>query len=314
MMPDVILRAAAKAAGLGKYFTGKPCKRGHVCERWTTTGMCVECARIAQQAAKPWVAQRDYMMEWRKNNPDRLERYASLRDKEAQRQYSRDYYSAHKDERNAAKRDYVKRHPEKRRQWIANSMQRNGDAILARRRELDASRPELVAKWRETTWAAIRSDPVRLEEYRKKARDNYQANRDAIIAYHSEYAKKNPLKMKQWGHARRARLLGAPGRGVSEADVVRMLDEQDHCCAYCFRRAKKMALEHVVSLMSGGAHDPCNTLMACHSCNSKKRDKPLSVFLARLHETLGDVQIATESDIQQLLAAPWRVDLTSRCA
>src|SRR6266850_2479318 len=42
---DVILRGAAKAAGLEFYFTGRPCKHGHVCER-RVSGGCLECLRV----------------------------------------------------------------------------------------------------------------------------------------------------------------------------------------------------------------------------------------------------------------------------
>lgn len=40
-------RYIAMDAGLPRYFTGTPCKRGHVCERVTASAQCVECARIA---------------------------------------------------------------------------------------------------------------------------------------------------------------------------------------------------------------------------------------------------------------------------
>jgi len=36
-------RVAAKLAGRVRYFTGKPCKHGHVAERNTATGTCTAC-------------------------------------------------------------------------------------------------------------------------------------------------------------------------------------------------------------------------------------------------------------------------------
>jgi hypothetical protein len=33
-MPEIISRAEAKARGLTRYFTGKPCKYGHIAERY----------------------------------------------------------------------------------------------------------------------------------------------------------------------------------------------------------------------------------------------------------------------------------------
>lgn len=39
---QIIGRADAKALGLKRYFTGKPCKHGHIAERFVS-GPCVEC-------------------------------------------------------------------------------------------------------------------------------------------------------------------------------------------------------------------------------------------------------------------------------
>lgn len=41
-----ILRSEARLAGKLFYFTGKPCNRGHVVERYTTTAKCHECTKI----------------------------------------------------------------------------------------------------------------------------------------------------------------------------------------------------------------------------------------------------------------------------
>ena len=40
---DIITRKDALAQGLTHYFTGKPCKRGHIAARYAKTGNCVEC-------------------------------------------------------------------------------------------------------------------------------------------------------------------------------------------------------------------------------------------------------------------------------
>ena len=44
---QVISRTEAKAKGLRFYFTGKPCKHGHLAERVVYNSTCVECARAA---------------------------------------------------------------------------------------------------------------------------------------------------------------------------------------------------------------------------------------------------------------------------
>lgn len=49
-MPEIILLAAAKQAGLKRYFTGKPCPRGHVAERFVIRRQCTVCNGINGRA------------------------------------------------------------------------------------------------------------------------------------------------------------------------------------------------------------------------------------------------------------------------
>jgi hypothetical protein len=41
-----ISRGNARERGLDRYFTGKPCKRGHMVERYLSNGECVACATL----------------------------------------------------------------------------------------------------------------------------------------------------------------------------------------------------------------------------------------------------------------------------
>lgn len=61
----------AREQGLSRYFTGKPCKRGHVTERYTSTKNCVKCVRVVDEtwdANNPGKRQ-EYMKKYRSNNP-----------------------------------------------------------------------------------------------------------------------------------------------------------------------------------------------------------------------------------------------------
>src|SRR6516164_1696149 len=51
-MPDIISWSDAKAQGLKLYFTGEPCRRGHVAERQTSGRHCLECRR--ERAEQRW--------------------------------------------------------------------------------------------------------------------------------------------------------------------------------------------------------------------------------------------------------------------
>src|SRR5580693_1074062 len=72
----VISRAEAKAAGLKRYFTGKPCPHGHVEERKVSTWGCMKClngqAKIRHKEAyrsNPAPA-KERVAKWCRDNPD----------------------------------------------------------------------------------------------------------------------------------------------------------------------------------------------------------------------------------------------------
>ena len=57
--PNIITRDGARALGLKRYFTGKPCTHGHVAERWMSGGKCTVCRREWRAANLEKVKERD---------------------------------------------------------------------------------------------------------------------------------------------------------------------------------------------------------------------------------------------------------------
>lgn len=51
MADSIITRAEAQSRGLKRYFTGKPCVRGHVVKR-SIKGACTECSRTDSREAR----------------------------------------------------------------------------------------------------------------------------------------------------------------------------------------------------------------------------------------------------------------------
>lgn len=37
-------RKEARATGVSQYFSGNPCRRGHICSKWTSNGACYACS------------------------------------------------------------------------------------------------------------------------------------------------------------------------------------------------------------------------------------------------------------------------------
>lgn len=55
-------RIAARDAGERFYFTGVPCKRGHVSQRYASTGGCMECVKGGGRSKAVTCIQRPYVL------------------------------------------------------------------------------------------------------------------------------------------------------------------------------------------------------------------------------------------------------------
>ncbi len=71
MTRKVIRRFSAINQGLTRYFTGKPCKNGHVAERLTANGDCIICKRSSRSdwARRNRDCYNAYYKRWCKENP-----------------------------------------------------------------------------------------------------------------------------------------------------------------------------------------------------------------------------------------------------
>lgn len=134
MLQSIISREEAKAQGLTRYFTGKPCKHGHVCERNVGDWKCVECDKVAcrqRYAASPekyraanrqWYEDnsekvKDAARKWNTANPEKHKAFIrqwntdnSERNKETSRQWRMD----NREKSNAASRKWHKANHKRR--------------------------------------------------------------------------------------------------------------------------------------------------------------------------------------------------------
>lgn len=102
---QIISRRDALAAGEKYYFTGKPCSKGHVAERYTCStsfGKCVICARLHSK---------------RQMKTYRRPYYEKTRDK--QLRYSQQHYAKNKAGKRATETAWRKGNPEKSRSYGA---------------------------------------------------------------------------------------------------------------------------------------------------------------------------------------------------
>jgi hypothetical protein len=61
----LVTRAEAKAQGKKRYFTGKPCRHGHISERRVVGSACVECVNLRRDPSLNYAK----VKAWRAKNP-----------------------------------------------------------------------------------------------------------------------------------------------------------------------------------------------------------------------------------------------------
>ena len=147
-------RAEAKAAGATHYFTGEPCKNGHIAPR-KTKGACVECLKD----------------EWRKGNQTRAEYFRSYNQREEVKDRKNAWYAENRDEVIAraatrpleVKREYQLAWKERNIEWV------RADTKARRRKHREATPKWLTSaqksEIRQIYRAAIVSSKTTGEQY-----------------------------------------------------------------------------------------------------------------------------------------------------
>lgn len=131
---ELVSRKEAVSRGLKRYFTGRPCKRGHVSERLVSTAGCYVCSRDRSNAA-------------RAANP------------EAARAKERERYSRNPEPRNASSKKWKVANPEKQRAYSSARHKANPER----------SRESWVAAGRR--WSKNHPEEVRALRRRRKDRE-----------------------------------------------------------------------------------------------------------------------------------------------
>lgn len=121
---NIISRAEAKALGLKRYFTGKPCKNGHISEWQVASYQCCECSRIKN--SEKYHANPEKLLaqqkEYRANNAEKVREQAKanrLKNRDALLAGKKAYYERVKLDPEWQKREAEKRlaNREKKREY-----------------------------------------------------------------------------------------------------------------------------------------------------------------------------------------------------
>lgn len=99
--PTLISRAEARALGLKRYFTGKSCKHGHLCERQVSTGTCIKCANIRTCKYQKTTLKKNYKKSYYLKNKAEIRKKVSA------------HYESNKERIRAAVSEWKRNNPKK---------------------------------------------------------------------------------------------------------------------------------------------------------------------------------------------------------
>ncbi len=109
----VLSRKEAMSINAPFYNTGKPCKNGHVSDRYTSSGHCLSCK--ADWESKNHEKVDSYKQSWAQRNPEAVRESVSTyyrRNTDERRAYSAQHYLQNREDRLAKQKVYRQENPE----------------------------------------------------------------------------------------------------------------------------------------------------------------------------------------------------------
>lgn len=121
----------------------------------------------------------------------------------------------------------------------------------------------------ETKKAWRKANPSKVRAHKSASQ---KRNRESANERNRRYRARNPEKVLQGVHTRRARVLGNGGT-YTTADIEAIRVAQGNRCYLCGKKLKKYHVDHFIPLAKGGTNDPGNLRLACPKCNQSKNAK-----------------------------------------
>jgi 5-methylcytosine-specific restriction endonuclease McrA len=283
-------------AGEYSYFTGLPCKRGHVAARRTHNSSCLGCYpgkqreqqvvsdRISNELARRKAVKagkRFYFASPCKYGHIGKRLTSNTSCSECNNKYRQDNLTA------IAKRnvEWKSKNPEKVRKHRKGQYLRHREEIRLKKKIWYQANAEKQISYSKK-W--LRENPERRDAYRR-VYDQKHKERDKKRRYENvaRWRRNNPEFVRSRRAHRRALKRGAEGdHSISDLDVL--FKWQNGKCSYCSSPFinKKYSIDHIQPLHNGGSDWPENLQLLCKSCNCKKSWADPFVFLLKFSEAV----------------------------
>lgn len=126
----IISRKEAIEKGLKVYFTGKPCKYGHVSERYVSGSGCLECGKEYKEQSKERI--KEYFEEYYQQNKEQIKESRKeyyQQNKEQIKESRREYRRQNKEQINEYKKEYREQNKEQIKEYLKEYKEQNKEQI-----------------------------------------------------------------------------------------------------------------------------------------------------------------------------------------
>jgi hypothetical protein len=110
---EIVTLGEARENGLKRYFTGKPCKHGHVAERLVSTKGCVECAKATRKRYALQIKR--IQATWYQNNKDKV------------KEQTTEWVKKNREKVNEKSRRWIRNNPEKHKEIQTRAEEKRRD-------------------------------------------------------------------------------------------------------------------------------------------------------------------------------------------
>lgn len=178
VMQSYLSRKNAQILGFKRYFTGRPCRRGHIVERYVSSGKCIECQRLNGKQDRLNNPEKIKLRQkrWRAANPEKRKEYSENNKKhikEQKRQYHKDNKKHIKERKKQYRKDNKKYISKQNKQYRKNHKE---------------EAKQYGKQWR-------LDNPEKIRTYRKR---HYQDNKGKRAESNKQWNLNNPAKRAEY--------------------------------------------------------------------------------------------------------------------